>query len=70
VSIQLGFDPKSTVLVVTNEPGPKGAVPGDLGGTGGGFGLVGMRERIELLGGEVVAAPSPTGWTVQVAVPV
>jgi signal transduction histidine kinase len=70
VSIQLGFDPMSTVLVVTNGPGPNGAAPGDLRDTGGGFGLVGMRERIALLGGEVVAAPSSRGWTVQVAVPV
>ena len=38
--------------------------------TGGGFGLQGMRERIELLGGQVVAEPSALGWTVQVAVPV
>ena len=38
--------------------------------TGGGFGLQGMRERIELLGGRVVAEPSALGFTVQVAVPV
>lgn len=37
--------------------------------TGGGFGLRGMRERIELLGGHVVAEPRAAGWTVEVAVP-
>ena len=29
----------------------------------------GMRERIELLGGQVVAEPSSMGFTVEVAVP-
>jgi signal transduction histidine kinase len=37
--------------------------------TGGGLGLRGMRERVELLGGEVRAEPSQSGWTVHVAVP-
>jgi signal transduction histidine kinase len=37
--------------------------------TGGGFGLQGMRERIELLGGQVVVEPSSLGFTVEVAVP-
>lgn len=70
VEIRLGFEPTSTVLMVTNGPSlDADGVAGDLKVAGGGFGLRGMRERIELLGGHVVAEPSSPGWTVQVAVP-
>jgi signal transduction histidine kinase len=69
VSIRLDFDPRSTTLMVTNGQCPDRNTTGDLTATGGGFGLQGMRERIELLGGHVVAGPSAFGFTVQVAVP-
>jgi len=58
------------VLVVTNGSGSDGMATTALKNTGGGFGLQGMRERIELLGGEVQAQPSAAGWTVHVAVPI
>ena len=70
VSIRLDFDPQSTTLMVTNGACPGRDTTSDLKTTGGGFGLQGMRERIELLGGHVVAEPNALGWTVQVAVPV
>ena len=70
VSICLDFDPQSTTLKVTNGLCPSGEARNELRTTGGGFGLQGMRERIELLGGRVVAEPSALGFTVQVAVPV
>jgi signal transduction histidine kinase len=68
VSIRLDFDLHSTTLTVTNGFCPD-AVGSELRTTGGGFGLQGMRERIELLGGQVVAEPSSMGFTVEVAVP-
>ncbi|WP_246474215.1 sensor histidine kinase [Streptosporangium becharense] len=38
---------------------------------GGGFGLVGMAERVEALGGRLVAGPTPSGaWEVMAEVPV
>ncbi len=70
VSMHLEFGPNSTTLRVTNGPCPDADATRELKTTGGGFGLQGMRERIELLGGQVVAEPSSLGWTVQVAVPV
>jgi signal transduction histidine kinase len=69
VTIHLAFKSAATELVVTNGARVDGKVTTQLHSTGGGFGLQGMRERIELLGGEVEAAPNPSGWTVQVAVP-
>jgi signal transduction histidine kinase len=70
VSIRLGFDPHLTTLKVTNGLCPSTEAKSELRSTGGGFGLQGMRERIELLGGRVIAEPSDLGFTVQVAVPV
>jgi signal transduction histidine kinase len=69
VSIYLDFDPQSTNLRIANGL-CRGDEASELSTTGGGFGLQGMRERIELLGGRVVAEPSALGFTVQVAVPV
>ena len=70
VSILLDFDSKATTLRITNGLCPDTDATHELQTSGGGFGLQGMRERIELLGGQVVAEPSALGWTVQVAVPV
>jgi signal transduction histidine kinase len=69
ISVCLNFDPSATVLIVTNGPCPHGRPASQLSQTGGGFGLRGMRERIELLGGNVLAEPREQGWTMQVAVP-
>jgi signal transduction histidine kinase len=38
-------------------------------GDGGGLGLLGMRQRIEALGGTVTAGPNGAGWTVACAIP-
>ena len=70
VTLRLDYRPTTTVLVVENGPRPDGNSPSMLTATGGGFGLRGMRERIELLGGEVTAAAQDSGWTVRATVPV
>ncbi|MBM2622117.1 two-component sensor histidine kinase [Actinoplanes sp. LDG1-06] len=36
---------------------------------GGGHGLTGMRERVEVLGGELSAGPQPPGWRVATVLP-
>jgi signal transduction histidine kinase len=36
---------------------------------GGGHGLTGMRERVEVLGGELEAGPWQTGWRVRTVLP-
>jgi signal transduction histidine kinase len=46
-----------------------GGPPGALADAGSGYGLVGMRERAELLGGELTAGPCETGFRVLLRVP-
>ncbi|MGW4436270.1 sensor histidine kinase [Streptomyces sp. NPDC004596] len=47
-----------------------GGRPGELTGSGGGYGLRGMRERAELLGGSLDAGPDEEGFVVTLKVPV
>jgi signal transduction histidine kinase len=51
-------------LTIEDRPGrrPSQAAPG-------GYGLVGMRERADLVGGSLKAGPTSTGWRVEVRVP-
>jgi signal transduction histidine kinase len=73
VTMALSFDKNQTVLNVTNDclPGYEdGAPAGPLAGTGGGYGLDGLRERAELLGGTLRAGPDQQGrWTVELRIP-
>jgi signal transduction histidine kinase len=39
------------------------------GANGGGYGLAGMRERAELIGGTLSAGVTPTGFRVELEVP-
>lgn len=69
VMLCLDYGPTATVLLVENGAPQDGGVRSPLTATGGGFGLRGMRERIELLGGEVSASAKDAGWTVRARVP-
>jgi signal transduction histidine kinase len=58
------------VLVIADENGQ--TAPGASGGlasTGGRFGIRGMRERAELLGGTLTAGPNGRGWRVELRLP-
>lgn len=50
-----------------DDPGPQ--APRGLGGSGAGYGLLGMRERAELLGGSLEAGPDGEGFVVRLRVP-
>ncbi|RPF36842.1 sensor histidine kinase [Streptomyces sp. TLI_185] len=55
---------------VTLDVRDSGGAPGELAGAGAGYGLLGMRERAELLGGSLEAGPDEEGFVVTLKVPV
>jgi signal transduction histidine kinase len=72
VRLHAGREPgEDVVLVVANQhvSSVPGGDAGGLAGTGGGFGLRGMRERAELLGGTLTAGASDSGWHVELRLP-
>jgi signal transduction histidine kinase len=66
--VQLHLDYRSDQ--VTLHVRDSGGSPGELSGAGGGYGLLGMRERAELLGGSLEAGPDEEGFVVTLKVPV
>ncbi|MDO0925374.1 histidine kinase [Streptomyces sp. TG1A-8] len=66
VGLRLDYGPHE----VTPDVRDSGGRPGDLTGAGGGYGLLGMRERAELLGGSLDAGPDEEGFVVTLKVPV
>ena len=72
VAMTLSFEEQAAVLRVANDT-PPGALAGHptdpLAATGGGYGLNGLTERAELLGGTLHADPSEDGWVVELKVP-
>jgi signal transduction histidine kinase len=68
VEIELSYLPRSTVLVVEDRA-PAGVRPPPPAVTASGYGLTGMRERAELLGGELVAEPTGAGFRVELRLP-
>jgi signal transduction histidine kinase len=77
VRVTVGQDGRTVVLDVTNGP-PLNGVNGANGhhrggqadGPAGGHGLAGMRERVALLGGSLIAGPAPGGgFTVSAVLP-
>ena len=71
VEIVLDYRDDATVLVV-HDHSHRGAplpVAALLTGEGGGYGLTGMRERAELLGGRLLAEPSVDGFRVELRLP-
>ncbi|HEV2362499.1 MAG TPA: histidine kinase [Acidimicrobiales bacterium] len=67
IAIELRFLPDRTSVSIVNGPSPDGE--GELGRTGGGHGLQGMRERLEEVGGLVSAGSDAGGFRVHAEVP-
>ena len=66
VQVRLDYGEREVTLDVRDSGGPKG----ELSGSGAGYGLLGMRERAELLGGSLEAGPDEEGFVVTLKVPV
>jgi signal transduction histidine kinase len=69
VEVELNYLPDSTVLVVEDHAVDGAPAPVAVGLSGGGYGLTGMRERAELLGGELLAVPTDSGFRVELRLP-
>jgi signal transduction histidine kinase len=83
VGVRLAYSPGRTCLTVEDfgrgDGGPRNggppvrsagrAAPAGVRLSGGGYGLTGMRERAELLGGSLTAAPAGHGFRVELQVP-
>ena len=69
VEIELSYLPESTVLVVADHAPMGTPAPAPLSFAGASYGLTGMRERAELLGGELVAEPTDDGFRVELQLP-
>jgi signal transduction histidine kinase len=68
VTIRLEYRDDATVLAVEDSASRGAAIP--VGApAGGGYGLTGMRERAELLDGRLTAAPTATGFRVELWLP-
>ena len=66
MDVSLTWLPDDAVLSVESA----GAGPaGDLATTGGGYGLAGMAERAQLLGGHLESGPTTRGYRVRLRVP-
>ncbi|MEU7403240.1 histidine kinase [Streptomyces sp. NPDC044948] len=66
VRVRLEYNVHQVILDVRDSGGP----PDETTGTGAGYGLLGMRERAELLGGSLRAGPGEEGFVVTLKVPV
>jgi len=73
VSIRLDYDPDGVQLIVADSAGdgvePRVPQPAALASTGSGYGVSGMRERAELIGGRLLAGPTEDGFRVELWVP-
>jgi len=71
VEVRLAYESEGTVLVIEDHARPGTPPPAALSitGNGNGYGLAGMRERAELLGGELLAEPTDDGFRVELRLP-
>jgi signal transduction histidine kinase len=69
VEVELNYLPDSTVLVVEDHGVDGSPPPVAIGVGASGYGLTGMRERAELLGGELLAAATTNGFRVELRLP-
>lgn len=69
VELRLEYADDATVLVVEDRADRGMAVPVTGADSGGGYGLTGMRERAELLGGRLDAGPTEHGFRVELWLP-
>ncbi|MEU9339906.1 histidine kinase [Streptomyces sp. NPDC048278] len=66
VSVHVDYGPSTTLVEVTNTAG----TPGEGGSVDSGYGLIGLRERVTALGGQLNAGPAGAGaWRLTARIP-
>ncbi|MGW7538424.1 sensor histidine kinase [Amycolatopsis sp. NPDC054798] len=63
VSVELSYLDTEVTMAVVNRTGSSSGL------SGAGYGLTGLRERAELVGGEVTAGPDGAGWRLSARIP-
>ena len=66
--VQIGYRPGELSIEVTDD-GPSGQAPPPVSPAGSGHGLIGMRERAALFGGQLSAGPHAAGFRVRASLP-
>ena len=66
--VQISYRPRELGIEVTDD-GPSGQAPPPVSRTGSGHGLIGMRERAALFGGQLSAGPHAAGFRVTASLP-
>jgi signal transduction histidine kinase len=72
IAVHAGSGPAEDVVVVVDDQlrhSPPGPAANGLATSGGGYGLQGMRERAQLLGGTLNAGAAAGGWRVELRLP-
>jgi signal transduction histidine kinase len=72
ITLDAGASTAEPIVLVVEDRYPDGREPGadnPLASSGGGFGVRGMRERAEELGGTLAAGPVQGGWRVELRLP-
>ncbi len=67
--VRLSYHGDGVELAVEDARPERATAPAPAGLTFGGYGLTGMRERAELLGGSLIAGPTDTGFRVVLRLP-
>ncbi|MFI8083410.1 sensor histidine kinase [Kitasatospora sp. NPDC086009] len=71
VRLRVGMEEQTLLLDLENDLPRPGAAPGAAtpGPDGTGYGLLGMRERVALVGGSLDAGRTPDGWRLTARLP-
>jgi signal transduction histidine kinase len=69
VTVDAGTGPDGELVAVIEDRGGAPAQPDGLADSGGGYGVLGMRERAEQLGGDLEAGPTADGFKVVLRIP-
>ena len=68
-SVVLRYGNGRTTLTVEDSYDERSPIESGLAGVGGGNGLIGLRERLERVGGSLDAGPTDSGWRVRLEIP-